>query len=106
VDEERKIKEKELSSDVALEQQRKELIVLQGSNALLDAENRGAALEREAQSRAKATELELAVLRSLEPRTLLALSLRELGQNAGKIGNLTITSEMLASILGQTGQTH
>jgi hypothetical protein len=101
VDEERTIKEKELGSEVALEQQRKDLIVLQGNNALQVAQNRGAALEREAQSKAKAAEMELAVVRSLEPKTLLALALRDLGQNAGKVGNLTITSEMLASLLNQ-----
>lgn len=89
VDEERKIQEKELNRDVALEQQRKELVVLQGNNAL-----------QEAQSKAKATEMELAVLRTLEPRTLLAVALRDLGQNAGKLGNLTITTELLASLLG------
>lgn len=99
VDEERKIKEKELNSDVALEQQRKELIVLQGNNALQEAENRGIALEREAQSKAKASELELGVLRSVDPRALLAIAMRELGQNAGRVGNLTITTEMLASLL-------
>jgi regulator of protease activity HflC (stomatin/prohibitin superfamily) len=103
VDEERKIKEKELNSDVALEQQRKDLIVLQGNNALQEAENRGQALERDAQSKAKATEMELGVLRSLEPRALLAIALRELGQNAGHIGNLTITTEMLASLLKPQG---
>ena len=100
VDEERKIKEKELNSDLVLEQQRKELIVLQGQNALQEAENRGAALERDAQSRARATEMELAPLRALEPRTLLAVGLRELGQNADRVGNLTITSEMLLSTNG------
>jgi regulator of protease activity HflC (stomatin/prohibitin superfamily) len=99
VDEERTIKEKELGSDVALEHQRKELIVLQGNNALQEAENRGVALEREAQSRAKASEVELAVLRALDPRTLLAIALREMGQNAGRVGNLTITTEMLSSLL-------
>jgi regulator of protease activity HflC (stomatin/prohibitin superfamily) len=100
VDEERKIKEKELHSDVALEEQRKGLIVLQGNNAVQEAENRGLALEREALSKSKATEMELALLRGLEPRTLLALALRDLGQNAAKVGNVTITSEMLASLLG------
>lgn len=99
VDEERKIKEKELASDKALEEQRKELIGLQGANALQEAENRGIALEKEAQFKARAAESELAVLRGIEPRALLAIALRELGQNAGKVGNLTITSEMLASLL-------
>jgi len=69
---------------------------------LKEAEHHGVALEKEAQYRARSSELELAVLRSVEPRSLLAIALRELGQNAGKVGNLTITSEMLASLLNQT----
>jgi hypothetical protein len=99
VDEERKIKQKELESDKALEQQRQALIDLQGANALKEAENRGIAMEKEAQYRARSSAVELAVLSGLEPRSLLAIALRELGQNAGKVGNLTITSEMLASLL-------
>ena len=70
VDEERKIKTKELESDKALEQQREALIALQGANALKEAENRGMALEKEAQYRARGTELELAVLSDLDPRLL------------------------------------
>jgi hypothetical protein len=99
VDEERKIKEKELDSDKALEQQRQTLIDLQGANALKEAENHGLALEKEAQYRARGTEAELAVLRGVEPRALLAIALRELGHNAAKVGNLTITTEMLAALL-------
>jgi regulator of protease activity HflC (stomatin/prohibitin superfamily) len=99
VDEERKIKEKQLASDKALEQQRQELIDLQGANALKEAENCGLAMEKEAQYRARSLEVELAVLRSVEPRSMLAIALRELGHNAGKVGNLTITTEMLASLL-------
>jgi hypothetical protein len=30
---------------------------------------------------------------------LLAIAMKELGQNAGKIGNLTITPDILATIL-------
>ena len=101
VDEERKIKEKQLESDKTLEQQRQSLIDLQGANALKEAENCGLALEKEAQYRARGTELELAVLRGLDPRVLLAIAMRELGKNAGKVGNLTITTEMLAGLLNQ-----
>ena len=99
VDEERKIKEKQLASDKTLEQQRQALIDLQGANALKEAENNGLAVEKAAQFRARGAEAELAVLRGVEPRTLLAVALRELGQNADKVGTLTITSEMLASLL-------
>jgi regulator of protease activity HflC (stomatin/prohibitin superfamily) len=102
VDEERKIKEKQLESDKALELQRQTLIDLQGANALKEAENCGLALEKEAHYRAKSTEVELAVLRSLDPRVLLAIALRELGKNASKVGNLTITTEMLSNLLNST----
>jgi regulator of protease activity HflC (stomatin/prohibitin superfamily) len=106
VDEERKIKEKQLDSDKALEQQRQTLIDLQGANALKEAENCGLAMEKEAQYRARSTELELAVLRAFEPRALLAIALRELGKNAGKVGNLSITTELLASLLNHTPTSH
>lgn len=99
IDQERTIKEKELGSDKAIEEQRRELIVLQGDNARQEAENRGKALELEAAYKARAAETELAVFRTLDPRTLLAVAMKEMGQNAGQIGNLTITSEILASLL-------
>lgn len=99
VEEERKIKENELNTEITLEEQRKRLIELKGANDLREAENRGQALEKEAEFRARATERELAVYRTFEPRALLALSLNEIGRNADKIGNLTITSEILGSIL-------
>ncbi len=106
VDEERKIKEKQLESDKALEQQRQTLIDLQGANALKEAENCGLAMEKEAQYRARSTELELAVLRGFEPRALLAIALRELGKNAGKVGNLSITTELVASLLNHAPTSH
>jgi regulator of protease activity HflC (stomatin/prohibitin superfamily) len=99
VDEERKIKEKELQSDKALEEQRAALIVLQSENARQEAEGRGQALELEAQYRARATEADLAVYKSLDPRLLAAYALKELGHNAERVGNLTITTEVLAGLL-------
>jgi SPFH domain / Band 7 family len=99
VEEERKIKENELSTDITLEQQRQQLIDLQGANAQQEAEYRGKALEQEAEYSARAAELELAVYRTLDPRAILALAMKELGHNADRIGNLTITSEILAALL-------
>jgi hypothetical protein len=56
-------------------------------------------LELEAQYRARAKEMELAVYSQMDPRAILSLALNEMGQNAGQIGNLTITSEILSSLL-------
>jgi hypothetical protein len=101
VEEERKIKEKELNRDIVLEQQRRELIALQGTNAKQEAQNRGEALLQEAEYSARASELELAAYRNLDPKTILAVGMKELGHNAGQVGNLTITSEILAALLNK-----
>jgi hypothetical protein len=99
VDEERNIKEKELASDMALEEKRQGLISLQGTNLLREAENQAQARAVNAKAESEAAKMQLAVYRDLEPRALLAHALRELGANAGNIGNLTITTELLASVL-------
>lgn len=99
VEDERKIKENELSTEITLEEQRRNLIDLQGANALKEAESRGQAAELEGRYQAKAREAELAIYKTFGPRELLALALAEMGKNADRVGNLTITSEMLASLL-------
>ncbi len=88
IDEERSIKESELATDTALEQQRESLITLQGANE-----------ERQAEYRARATAVEMRAFAATDPRMLLAVALKALGDNAEKIGAVTVTTEMLASIL-------
>jgi hypothetical protein len=88
VEEERAIKESELTTATALEQQREQLIALQGAN-----------VEKEAEFRARATSLELQAFSAIDPRTLLAVALKGLSDHASDIGNLTITTEMLSSLL-------
>ena len=87
-----------------MEEQRKELILLQGANARQEAENRGQALLREAEYQSQATALQLALYKGMEPRTLLAHALKQLGENAGRIGNLTITTDVLAGLLGEKAE--
>lgn len=99
VAEERKIKETELNTEIALEEQRRALIDLQGDNAAREAENEGKALEVKAGYRAKATQMELDVLKTLPPKETIALALREMGRRADRIGQLTITPDILATIL-------
>lgn len=88
VAEERKIKESERATEIALEEQRRALITLEGDNAL-----------REAEYQAQAAEKTLAVYQAMDPRSILALALKEMGENAERIGSLNITTETLASLL-------
>jgi hypothetical protein len=96
VEKERRIKENELNTEIALEQQRERLIDLRGENIQREADHRGRALEREAHSRArtieleaaaraKAMELETEVSSGVDASKILALALRELSANADKL---------------------
>lgn len=88
VEQERKIKQNELSTEVDLEQRRQELVNLQGENA-----------RKLAEFEAEATRIHLTPYQALEAQLLLALAFRDFATNANKIGNLTITSEILEQLL-------
>ncbi len=88
VEQERKIKENELSTQITLEEKKKGLISLSGENKI-----------KEAEFNSKALELQLEPYKTIDSKMVLALALKELALNAGRIGNLTITSEILSQIL-------
>ncbi|PIN79624.1 hypothetical protein COV16_03240 [Candidatus Woesearchaeota archaeon CG10_big_fil_rev_8_21_14_0_10_34_8] len=85
---ERAIKEAEVRNSIELEQQRKELIGLEGTNLLAEAENERKALEEK-----------LKPYQAFSPAQLTALGMLRIGENAQNIENLSITSEMLAALL-------
>ena len=64
-----------------------------------EATNHGKPLEEEAAYRTRVRQKELDLYTAIDPRKVLALVMTDLGQNAGRIGNLTITSEILAALL-------
>jgi hypothetical protein len=88
VEQERRIKENELNTQVTLEQKRQELVNLQGQNN-----------NKQSEYDAKSTDIWLGPWRNTDARLVLALALRSLGDNAQKIGNLNVTPEILASLL-------
>ncbi len=93
VEQERKIRENELGTDIALEEERERLVELKAEN-----------IEKEAEAEAKALEAKLGPYRTVDPRVLLALGLKALGENAGKIENLMITPDLLSTLLGGTAR--
>ncbi len=88
VEQERKIKQNELSTSIDLEQRRQDLVNLQGENT-----------RKQAEFEAEATRIQLAPFQALDARLLLSLAFRDMAENAQKIGNLTITSEILEQLL-------
>ena len=55
-------------------------------------------------SRLRALEQELTAYKLLDPKLVLSLGMKGIGDNAGKIGNLTVTTELLAGILNDLGK--
>ena len=103
VENEQKIKERQMNGDIALAGQRDKLLDLEGANLFKEAETRGKATEEEAAYKARALKMELDTYATLPPAEILALAIKAIGENAGKIGNLTITSEVLAALLDSRG---
>lgn len=88
VDEERKIRESEMNTDVELENRRKDLVDMQATNSLTLAE-----------AEAKADELKLSPYGALPPQALVGLALKEWAANAGTIDNLSITPDLLSKVV-------
>lgn len=97
----RLIRETKMAADIALEERRAELIQRRAANERQDAD-----------ARAYALNATLEPVRSMDWRTLMAISaggsdpkvlfglaFRELAENAGKIGQLNVTPELLGSLL-------
>ena len=92
VEEERKIRQREMDTDVELENRRKDLVEKQAENSL-----------KLAEAEAKADEMKLEPYGNLAPQALIGLALKEFAGNAGKIGSLNITPDMLGQVIGWVG---
>lgn len=88
VEQERTIKENEMRTQIEMEEKRKALVELEGANILQSADYR-----------AQATKKELLAYEGMAPEMIVAQALLKLGENAAKIGNLTITPEILSGIM-------
>lgn len=88
VEEERKIRESEMNTEVELENRKKALVDTQARNEL-----------KLAESRAKAEELKLSPYGDLPPQALVGLALKEWASNSGAIDNLTITPDLLSKVV-------
>ena len=93
VDEERKIRESEMNTEVEIENRRKDLVDMQARNSLALAE-----------AEAKAEELKLEPYGELPPQALVGLALKEWAANAGKIDSLSITPDLLGKVVSFVSQ--
>ena len=120
VEQERRIKESELNTEIAVQEKQREIRETQIGADIAVEERRTALIERrsanereDADARAYALRATLEPLRTVDWRTLMAvqpgggdprlmisLAFRELAENAAKIGELNVTPDLLRSLLG------
>lgn len=121
VEQERKIRENELQTEVAvqakqreidqtrmeaqiaLEDRRKQLVGLEAENSRTRAETQAFALEATLKplSALDPRALQMLASRNSDPRLLLTMAFQEIAANAAKIGNLNITPDLLENLLRQ-----
>ena len=77
-----------MATAVDLEERRRQLVDLQGENVRTQADAEAAAIR-----------IRLEPYRELDPRLVLALAFHDFADNAEKIGQLTITSDILQDLL-------
>lgn len=94
------LREMKIAADISVENQRKQLIEQKTENDRKEAETQGYMLEA---SLKPYKEIDWKVLNALtgkqDARNNIALAFRELAENAGKIGNLNISPDLLDTIL-------
>lgn len=96
----RKLRQMKLEADIAVENQRKQLIEQKTLNDKKEAETQGYVMETTLKPFRDIDWKTLTALNNNpDPRFNIALAFRELAENAGKIGNLNISPELLDSIL-------
>lgn len=120
VEEERKLKEGELNTEIAVEQKKRQIRETKIAGDIVIEQQRGVLVKQkvdndkqEADSQAYKLEVVLKPIRetdwrtlmvasgaSSDPRTAISLAFQGLAENAGKIGQLNMTPDLLSSLLG------
>ncbi len=98
----RQIREKKLQAEIAAEQQRATLIETRVLNERKEADSRAYALEANLKPIRDTDWRVLMAANSaqMDPRTSVALAFREIAENASKIGELHISPDLLNSLMG------
>jgi hypothetical protein len=102
----RQIEETRLAGQIALEEQRRELVATEAANSKIRAEAQAFAVEATLKPLAALDPKSLQVLsaRSVDPRLLVAMAFQDIAANATKIGNLNISPELLDTLLQKNGE--
>jgi hypothetical protein len=106
---EQEVRKLELNGQIELENNRKQLVATHSENARAEADVQAYAMEATLKPFQKLNPevLQMLAVQSTDPRLMVSLALKELAQNAGKIGNLNISPDLFEALMReQNPQTH
>lgn len=100
------IEEQGLNASIQLEEKRKQLVENQARNMIELSRAKGEALKQElsAISGLSPQLLDVLAINQMDSSKIISRALRDIAQNAGKIGNLNISPDLLTSLTGNKNQ--
>ena len=98
---EQEVRKSKLNGQIALEKDRKQLVAARSENAKVEAEAQAYSIEASLKPLAKLDSAVLHVLavQNTDPRLMAGMALKEIAQNASKIGNLNISPELFELLM-------
>ncbi len=95
------IREIILEGQIKLENERKQFVVARTENARIEADIQGYAIEASLRPLRELDDdtRELLAMQSAEPRLMISKALKEIAQNAGKIGQLNISPDLIETLM-------
>jgi SPFH domain / Band 7 family len=98
---EQQIREQAINGKIKLEEERKKLVAAQVENARTEADVQSYASEAALRplKDLSGDVLQLLSTQTAEPRLMVSMAMREIAKNAGKIGQLNITPDLLGSLM-------
>ena len=101
---EQQVRETKLTGQVRLEQERRQLVEARVENAHAEADATAYAVEASLRPLAALDPqlVEMLALQNLDPRRMVALALKQIAENAGKIGNLNLSPDLFESLMKES----
>ena len=98
---EQQVRETRQAGQIKLEEERKRLVEARAENGRAEADVQAYSLEASLKplKNLDANVLQALTVQSADPRKMVSLALKEIAQNAGKIGSLNISPDLLESLL-------
>lgn len=102
----RQIRETQMAADIAVEEQRSQLIDQRVENEHKDADSRAYTLTETLKPLRDLDWKKLMMLggKNTDPKAIVALAFQEMAENAQKIGELNVSPDLLKSLIGSTGK--